>query len=418
MIENFYEVTSLVDAVVIYERTPEGAPLTDVLRELLHASDRAEADLIEVLNDLWFDRDCLESRYGEDPWFIQTHAFPWSLSEAWEMMERSLRSEARFVNPVAAKTLQRVFDPVLVERTAEGRPLILEVGPGYDLNLLYRARVFQTIDAMETALGHPERHLGPPPPGIGAAGRMNAKGVAVFYGSTKQNTAISEVRPPVGSHVVVGAFKIIRPLRLLDLTQLGSVQLDPSRSFFDSATVDQANRCRFLGHLAQKLTMPVMPELVDDGYLMTQVIADYLATHPGLELDGIFFPSVQSAGTSAASAGHNIILFRKASSVLRAESRYDGTADVNLWEHEEEHTWFEPQIWTRECAKEEPNGVPKWIAPDEVLPALELDRDAIDIHEVRGIEFTTEPHNVKHGVRVAVEIWKSPSGSLDIQKIK
>jgi RES domain len=69
-------------------------------------------------------------------------------------------------------------------------------GPGTDFHMLYRARVFQSDDKLEAALRGPDVHLGPPPARSAEAGRMNARGVAVFCGANNQKAAIAEVRPP------------------------------------------------------------------------------------------------------------------------------------------------------------------------------------------------------------------------------
>jgi hypothetical protein len=53
---------------------------------------------------------------------------------------------------------------------------------------------------------------------------MSAAGVSVFYGATDRDVALVEVRPPVGSKVLIGCFEVIRPLRLLDLPALNELQ--------------------------------------------------------------------------------------------------------------------------------------------------------------------------------------------------
>lgn len=47
-------------------------------------------------------------------------------------------------------------------------------------------------------------------------GRVNAKGIPCLYLATKRDTAISEVRPWIGSLVSVGQFRIERTLRVVD----------------------------------------------------------------------------------------------------------------------------------------------------------------------------------------------------------
>jgi len=402
VIDNFYEVSSLTDAVIIYGRDPDGEDLEGVLDQLVGSPQGVIDDLVELLTEIWFDYSSHEHHYGEEPWFVEKTKLSEPLSVAWSKMEHSLRHEARYINPTAASMLENVFGMLLNDRTREGKTVVLELGTDCQIDTLYRARVFQTLEAMETALSHPERHIGPPPSGVGAAGRMNAKGVSVFYGATEKEIAISEVRPPVGCHVVVGVFKLIRKLRLLDLHQLGSITLKPTSSPFDPMTAKEASRRDFLETLTQKMVMPVMPELVEQGYLITQAIADFLSTHPGLELDGILFPSTQNTMTSQDTSGCNVVLFNKASVVLNAEAHSDGGTSVYLWEYDEDHSMrrLMPEIWTKESQKDEEDcNALMWIGDrDPIKPALELDRNAIVIYEVEGVDYQTCCHQVKQHI--------------------
>lgn len=312
-IDSLYTCSSQSKAVWLYGRDPADQPLIDILSAwLTQDDDRPAEDLLDELNARWSDDG--DGRYGEDPWFVRSGS-EWMLSAEWRAMARSHREEARFVNPAVAQTLEKVFGRLLEDRTSEGGKVIFRVGPGESMDLFYRARVFQSQGALENALSHPERELGPPSAGKGFAGRMNPQGVSVFYGATEPTTAIREVRPSVGSDVVVAAFRVTRPLRLLDLSKLESVEIDPRLSVFDPVTVQQVNRSQFLRVLESEMTKPVMPDFTEDGYLITQAIADFLSTHPRLDLDGIYFRSVQSPRGKEESRAHNVVLFHKASRV-------------------------------------------------------------------------------------------------------
>lgn len=393
-IDGFFQVSSECDAVTIYDRTPEGDQLQDVLERILGAPDDAIEDMVELLSEYWFDRDSMEHRYGEDPWFVEKTSFAEPMSDAWSQMEDSLRNQARFINPEASKMLESVFGPILDDRTHQGRDVVVECGPGCKINKFFRARVFQTYGALEKALSHPERHIGPPPPGVGAAGRMNAKGVSVFYGSTDPEIAESEVRPMVGCHVVIAEFMIVRKLRLLDLEQLGEISLRPTSSPFDPATVAEASRRDFLRILSQKMVMTVMPELEEQSYLITQAIADFLATHPKLNLDGILFPSAQKAMSHQQVTGRNVVLFNKASTVLHAEEDLDREASVNLWETDEDGTRFVPEVWATRRSKGEKHTLPFWISAPTTNPALEFNCASIEIREIREIEYRSHSYPV------------------------
>lgn len=392
VIDEFYECSSQCDSVIIYERTPEGDQLPDVLEGLLGAPGDAIQDIVELLSDYWFDRSSMDHRYGDDPWFVEKTSFAEPMSNSWSQMEKSLRNRARFINPEASKMLESVFGPLLDDRTHQGRDVIVECGPECEIDKFFRARVFQTYSALEKALSHPERHIGPPPPGAGAAGRMNAKGVSVFYGSTDPEIAQSEVRPMVGCHVVIGEFMIIRKLRLLDLEQLGKISLKPSSSPFDPATVAEASRRDFLKLLSQKMVMTVMPELEEQSYLITQAIADFLATHTKLNLDGILFSSAQKAMTRKQVTGKNVVLFNKASTVLNAEEDFHRDVSVYLWMSDEDGSRFQPEVCLRANGRE--ISVPFWESPAPT-PTLELNCTSIEVREISEIEYQSYNFPVK-----------------------
>jgi len=397
VIQQFYEVSSLTNAVVIYDREPDGAPLLDVLDQILEPTNEVLEDLAALLEDQWFDFDTQQSQFGEEPWFVEKSKCAEPLNTLWESMEDSLRNEARFINPAAARVLETVFGPILNDRGRTGSPVVVEVGPGGAMDTVFRARVFQSMSVMHDALAHPERHIGSRPQGSGPPGRMNAKGVSVFYGSTDKDIAIAEVRPPVGSHVVVALFKIVRKLRLLDLHELGSISLKPGSSYFDPLTFDQAARRDFLEILTQRVVMPVMPEMEEQGYLITQAIADFLSTHPTLGLDGILFPSAQDTSPSIKTSARNVILFNKAAAVGNAE-RNMGKTTVNLYEFDEDSSWFEPEIWSSPPETDDFPDLPDWGDRKQRVPSLELDRNAIEIHYISGVTYMKNTYPVKHRV--------------------
>ena len=82
-----------------------------------------------------------------------------------------------------------------------------------------RARFFGAIakDRLDKIL------LGPPTSNKAKAGRMNAEGIPVFYGAMEEETCVSEIRPPVGSLVILGRFEILTPIRILDLSAISIV---------------------------------------------------------------------------------------------------------------------------------------------------------------------------------------------------
>lgn len=408
MIERFFVPTNgpdEADWTSEMDEDPEGESVLDVLQRVAGLTNEVARDVVELLQEMWFDRDLLEHQYGENPHFVENNRFDEPLSQAWRDMEHSLRYEVRYGNPRVLSLFETVFGPILNDQTDGSRGLILDVGPGLALRKLYRARVFTSLEAMEKALANPERELGPPPPGMGRAGRMNAKGIPVFYGSVDPQIAIGEVRPPVGSQVVVAMFEIARPLRLLDMEAL--ILLDAEGSLFDDATYNRRERRDFLRKLVGKLVRPVIPEHEEESYLITQAVADFLATHSNLALDGIVFPSAQvDTRTRLKIDARNVVLFNKSSDVAfprREDSPFlDQETHFRAWDYDQDRLIFDPELTTRAVKPKVRLPAAVFWGNERLGPALRLDRDEIQIHLIRGVHYTYDTTPVRH-VRIELE---------------
>ncbi|HEY1544017.1 MAG TPA: RES family NAD+ phosphorylase [Xanthobacteraceae bacterium] len=292
-----------------------------------------------------------------------------------------------------------IFEGLADHETREGRRVVIPAGPGHEITALHRARVFQSSDPLEEAMKRPDLGLGPPPSRIATAGRMNAWGISVFYGALDPTVALAEIRPPVGSRVIVGKFIILRPLRLLDVEALKSVFV--KGSIFDPAFIRKLERARFLGRLSDRITRPVMPNDEPTDYLVTQAIADYLATEA--KLDGIIYPSAQAAG-----AKKNVVLFHHAARVqlmeLPKDTELDAHTSMSTEEGPEANYWVWEEVPPEAPkAKEEEEGpifklpVPASEASDfeDRETTLQLDLESLEVHHIEAVQFTTERHAVK-----------------------
>jgi hypothetical protein len=324
----------------------------------------------------------------------------------WRSFENSLKTEARFFSRKAANHLTSIFDGIGDLQTRDGRPLVVDAGPGTDFHTVYRARVFQSDDKLEAALGRPDIHLGSPPAPLTAAGRMNARGISVIYGANNQKAAIAEVRPPVGSQVAVAQFEIIRKLRLLDLTAVSDVCV--TGSILDFGLAGRIESAVFLRSLSGRITRPVMPDDEPFEYLATQAIADFLATEASVPIDGIIFPSVQATGDVL-----NVVLFHKAARV-EAMDVPEGTeisASTGRWA---EHGWEQdyevlekiPPLPKEVDKNEQEPGWPDVAAIAETVPldprdadwrdvSLRVVSESIEVHRVKRVEFATDEFTVK-----------------------
>ncbi|UCU94925.1 RES family NAD+ phosphorylase [Hydrogenophaga taeniospiralis] len=352
-------------------------------------------------DDIELGRMGVETEFAANACYEEkrTDAIEWHW--AWSSFENALKTEARFFNRDGAALLARVFGNIDQLRTKPRHPPVAAAGPGHRIKHIFRARVFQSDTKLEEAIGRPDLHVGAPPVRLSNAGRMNAKGISVFYGATNAAGALAEVRPPVGSKVVVAKFEIIRPLRLLDLTALDSAR--DGGSIFDPTLKGRLERVAFLKTLGDRLTRPVMPDDEAFDYLTTQAIADFLATQNDPQFDGIIFASAQTK------TGRNIVLFQAAALVAqmnlprgtkissRTLDEGDGRPDYRVWEE------APPQ--PAQVNEDDPFNSPMWMhtSVTDVTrePTLRVDPASVEVHhiesvQVRSTAFAVRRNNPTH----------------------
>ena len=153
-------------------------------------------------------------------------------------------------------------------------------------------------------------------------GRMNAAGISAFYGCADVNTCVAEIRAPVGSTAVVGKFKFLRKVRLLDLRQLD--ESSPATiSWFDDDFAEKRAYVDFMRGLHDEIRKPILPGAEAFDYLPTQLIAEYLANRDDLELDGLLFWSSLTTRekNKDEQKGLNVVLFAHASIVADDRSQ-------------------------------------------------------------------------------------------------
>lgn len=378
----------------VWER--EGQPVVEAIEEAASIPSDAASDVQEILDNRHGDFDSAamgeETEFSGDAHYEGKGASARAWHEEWTSFERSLKTEARFFSRSAAELLARVFGQIDTLRTKPRHPLVVDAGPGRKLTHLYRARVFQSDEKLEEALCRPDLHLGSPPARLASAGRMNARGISVFYGATNAGVALAEVRPPVGSKVAVAKFEIIRPLRLLDLTALDSVK--DGGSIFDPTLKERLERVAFLRTLGERMTRSVMPDDEAFDYLATQAVADFLATENEPRLDGIIFGSAQ------AKTGRNVVLFHKAARVEEVQFP-DGTEITARTGYDTEDGWEIDYGVSEEVPKPKTPAPPKDEGPFDLMPhphdaygpdgdyrdaALRVDSRSVEVHHVEWVK--------------------------------
>ena len=319
-----WEYSLMKEGIQEWER--EGDRVVDVIHAMSDASDDVARDIQRILSNWYFDFESAEMGeelpFSEDSHYAESEPDDSYHQVNWSNFEYSLMTESRFFSQGLKDTLKEIFE-VLHDDQLKGKRLIRRAGPGKSIATLYRARVFESEERLKEALARPDLHVGPPPAASARAGRMNAHGISVFYGSTTARIALGEVRPPVGSIVLVAEFELLRPVRLLDVRALDSVYAPGS--FFDPETIRRHATIKFLRTLKERMSVPVTPDNERSEYLVTQVVTEYLADRADLKLDGLLYPSVQTK-----ERGANAVLFHRAAKTAAMEFPEDTQVKVEL----------------------------------------------------------------------------------------
>lgn len=377
----------------------DGLPVYEAIQDAVGLDEEPAADVLEILEEKhspYRDKDNIgvESEFSSDAHYERKQPDDIGLHMGWHEFEQSLKIRARFFSSTGEKLLSLVFAGIDEMKTQAGRPLVVDAGPAKPLDYLYRARVFQSDRVLTDALSHPDTHLGSPPPKTARAGRMNAQGISVFYGATREEVAIAEVRPPVGSRVAVARFQIVRSLRLLDLTAANEAHEDGS--IFDPSFKARLARAAFLRSLGAKMVRPVMPDDEAIDYLPTQAVADYLATANEPRLDGIVFPSAQ------VEEGSNVVLFNHAARVeelpfpegteIRASTGRNGEDGWEI-DYYVQELIPPPQNQRADCALSGPlHYTPAHdVDGDHRCAALRIVPETVKVHHVNWIRVNTTP---------------------------
>jgi RES domain-containing protein len=125
-------------------------------------------------------------------------------------------------------------------------------------------------------------------------GRINPKGIPYLYLATDKETAMSEVRPWIGSFVSVGQFKIRKDLKLVNCSIKSK-----NHKYYLNEPDDTIKRESVMSDIDEAFTKPVLKNEETAEYAPTQILGE-LFKNSGF--DGILY-------SSALGKGKNIVLF-------------------------------------------------------------------------------------------------------------
>lgn len=308
-----------------------GENIIYVIQEFLSADESIAKDIQKYLyvNDYSkIEEYYEEGAYDENSHYQEANLEDKIFGTLWDEFKTELKTKNRFFSTRAKEILDEIFSDIHKHATYKNKTAVNNMR----ISTLYRARVAKDFDCLSTILKNPIVELAPPPPAISKNGRMNPTGISVFYGVLETDTCIAEVRPPVGSKVVIGGFKLEKDVRILNLETL--TERHVKESMFSSEYSKSSSLTVFFKNLVDDLCKPVTDDNENLEYLPSQVVAEYLANMVNPKIDGILFKSTQYE------TGTNIVLFNHAISVMPCkmpkdkdvivEYAYDGNPEDNI----------------------------------------------------------------------------------------
>jgi len=159
--------------------------------------------------------------------------------------------------------------------------------------IMYRARIASTESGFDID------DMGAPPTSKRISGRINPEGIGVLYLSLDKETVFHESRASTLDFVSVGAFRLKKDIRIVNLTKISEVS--PLLFMEDTEDLEQyaANR-KILKEIALEIAKPLRRNDGPLEYLPTQYITEFIKSKG---YDGVEFASTLREG------GYNLAVF-------------------------------------------------------------------------------------------------------------
>lgn len=266
--------------------------------------------------------------------------------DSYRDFDRAVRREFRY-----ARTPQQEEFLRTLLATSHSRSLTMKAG-----YVLWRAQLGhdwreeqQDEESFEVQAAHPPARMKPLAEKA-SDGRANPKGIACLYLATKQETAVLEVRPLIGSYVSIAQFKVLKDLRLVDCSakEIGNLVRFLKKDWTPEETEKQV-----WSDINRAFSEPV--ERGDDSldYIPTQIITETFKLNG---FDGIAYKS------SYGEDGFNVALFDVAAADLINCGLYR-IRDVSVTFSEQDNPYFISRYYPAHAATASPSAPDTEAAP-------------------------------------------------------
>jgi hypothetical protein len=215
-----------------------------------------------------------------------------SLLAQWSIITTKLTHSQRYFNVDVQNFFRSLFKEATDAKTetifGTRFTTVKKIEPGFEL---FRARRMDSPESKHQTCENPARLLGAPPKETAGHNRMNSAGIPLFYASTNRETSIAEVRPSLGDSIAIGKFVTSKSLTFFDFTGFNYPWNHEELSFFENNYTERVNHRELLRYLHDIICQPVRAD--GAGYIITQAMAEFLASKHEIKFDGIIYKSVQ-----------------------------------------------------------------------------------------------------------------------------
>ncbi|WP_099205534.1 RES family NAD+ phosphorylase [Scatolibacter rhodanostii] len=204
----------------------------------------------------------------------------------WQEFSTNIKNENRFHNGFFKADRLATFLTYAAKRYAKD-------------TLLYRARIWSDNKGFCT------KEMGVPPFDKRRSGRVNPEGICALYLSSKEETAISEVRANAFDFVSVGKFRLLKNISIINLSKLNNI----SPAIYSAGLESLTANISIFRDISEEISKPLRRNDSHLDYLPTQYITEFIKSKG---YAGIEFSSTR------ATSGDNIAVFDE--SLFKCES--------------------------------------------------------------------------------------------------
>ena len=251
------DVSDLISEVLsVYEEAEDGEPLFSVLLDnwnIFKKDSPSSYDLIAAFCSTIYGNG--GENHNRNVRIPKGYADEFGIfsGHTWHEFSETIKRKNRFCNGYFKADRLASFVGYSITRYTKGTEL-------------FRARICDDI------AGYPKEQMGQPPSEKCKSGRVNPEGIGVLYLTSDEATALREVRASAFDFVTVGKFKLLKEIKIVNISGLNRI----SPAVYSSSIESLAANIKIFSDIAREIAKPLRRTDSSLEYLPTQFIAEFI----------------------------------------------------------------------------------------------------------------------------------------------